>query len=351
MNMSLQLLDSSVVFPDARERRGGRRERVVAVTGGAGFIGSHLCEALLKKGLQVVCLDDFSTGAVANIRHLAASPAFSIVPHDIIDPIPDDLPRFDQIYSFACPASPVHYQADRVKTAKTCALGALNVLERAARDGATVLQASTSEIYGDPEVHPQHEDYRGCVNPVGPRSCYDEGKRFAETLCTDFAAQTGLRLKIVRIFNTYGPRMRADDGRVISNFVAQALAGEDLTVYGDGAQTRSFCYVDDLVDGCLRLAASPGTVSGPVNLGNPHEVTVLELAEMVLELTGSRSRIVQRPLPQDDPRRRKPDITRARAALKWRPKVPLRDGLVRTIESFARRAADTAAATPARLSA
>ncbi|MDE2488997.1 MAG: SDR family oxidoreductase [Alphaproteobacteria bacterium] len=351
MHMSFQSFDSHNIFPHIREQRGGRRERVAAVTGGAGFIGSHLCEALLKKGRQVVCLDDFSTGAVANIRHLAASPAFTIIPHDIVDAIPDDLPRFDEIYNFACPASPVHYQADRVKTAKTCALGVLNVLERAERDGSTVLQASTSEIYGDPEVHPQAEHYRGCVNPVGPRACYDEGKRFAETLCTDFAAQTGIALKIVRIFNTYGPRMRADDGRVISNFVVQALAGEDLTVYGDGAQTRSFCYVDDLVDGCLRLAASPPDVSGPVNLGNPEEITVLEAAKLVLELTGSGSRIVQRPLPEDDPRRRRPDIARARAALKWRPKVPLREGLVRTIESFARRAAETAVSMPARLSA
>jgi UDP-glucuronate decarboxylase len=247
------------------------------------------------------------------------------------------LPKIDEIYNFACPASPIHYQADRVRTARICALGVLNVLERAARDGARVLQASTSEVYGDPEVHPQPESYRGAVNPIGPRACYDEGKRFAETLCTDYAAQAGLTVKIVRIFNTYGPRMQADDGRVVSNFVVQALRGDDLTIYGDGSQTRSFCYVDDLVDGCLRLIRSPAAVTGPVNIGNPAELTMGELAQLVLDLTGSSSRVVHRPLPVDDPRRRKPDINRARRELGWSPRTPLREGLVRTIESFADR--------------
>jgi UDP-glucuronate decarboxylase len=291
----------------------------------------------VESGCDVVCIDNFQTGSLANIDHLTQSGHFSVMRHDIMRSIPKNLPQFDEIYNLACPASPVHYQADRVNTALTCALGALNVLERAERDGARVLQASTSEVYGDPDVHPQPEDYRGQVNPVGPRACYDEGKRFAETLFTDFGEKAGLSVKIVRIFNTYGPRMQVDDGRVVSNFIVQALSGRDITLYGDGQQTRSFCYVDDLVQGCLRLMASADDFTGPVNLGNPAEITVAELAEMVLELTGSRSRIVYRPLPIDDPRRRKPDITLAQTQLGWGPTVPLRDGLERTIESFVQR--------------
>lgn len=313
------------------------RGKVVAVTGGAGFIGSHLCETLLASGARVVCIDNFQTGSRDNVDRLMESPNFSVVYHDILEPFPNDLPKFDEIFNFACPASPVHYQADRVRTALVCAVGARNVLERAARDGARALQASTSEVYGDPDIHPQPESYRGHVNPIGPRACYDEGKRFAESLFTDFGAQSGVTVKIVRIFNTYGPRMQPHDGRVISNFVVQALAGEDLTLYGDGSQTRSFCYVDDLVDGCLRLMASPSDLSQPVNLGNPVETTVAEVAELILELTGSRSRIVRRPLPVDDPRRRKPDITLAETRLGWRPQVPLREGLERTIAHAVRR--------------
>jgi UDP-glucuronate decarboxylase len=318
-------------------RRSSGAGRVVAVTGGAGFIGSHLCEALVDEGCEVVCIDNFQTGSMANLTHLQNTGRFATVRHDVMRPLPKNLPKFDEIYNFACPASPVHYQADRVNTALTCALGALNVLERAERDNARVLQASTSEVYGDPDVHPQPEAYRGQVNPVGPRACYDEGKRFAETLFTDYGVKAGLRIKIVRIFNTYGPRMQVEDGRVVSNFVVQALSGRDITLYGDGRQTRSFCYVDDLVDGCRRLMASPDDQTGPVNLGNPTEITVAELAETVLELTGSRSRIVFRPLPVDDPRRRKPDITLAETRLGWSPRVPLRDGLERTIESFVQR--------------
>jgi len=317
--------------------RSGRARKVVAVTGGAGFIGSHLCEALLAAGDEVVCIDDFSTGSTANIAQLMGAPGFQLAHHDVTRSLPNNLPKLDEIYNFACPASPVHYQADRVRTARICAFGALNVLDRAARDGARVLQASTSEVYGDPELHPQVESYRGAVNPVGPRACYDEGKRFAETLVTDYGAQAGLTVKIVRIFNTYGPRMQVEDGRVVSNFVVQALSGEPLTIYGDGSQTRSFCYVDDLVDGCRRLMASPHAVAGPVNIGNPAEITVGELAELVLELTGSSSRVVRRALPVDDPRRRRPEISRARHELAWSPRTPLREGLLRTIDCFARR--------------
>jgi UDP-glucuronate decarboxylase len=310
---------------------------VVAVTGGAGFIGSHLCEVLVEAGCEVVCLDNFQTGALANVAHLTRTGQFSVVRHDITQPLPKNLPQFDEIFNFACPASPVHYQVDRVSTALTCALGALNVLERAARDGARVLQASTSEVYGDPEIHPQPEAYRGQVNPVGPRACYDEGKRFAETLFTDYGEKAGLTVKIVRIFNTYGPRMQVDDGRVVSNFIVQALSGRDLTLYGDGRQTRSFCYVDDLVAGCLKMMGSAADFTGPVNLGNPSEITVADLAEAILDLTGSRSRIAYRPLPVDDPRRRRPDIALAQNRLGWSPSVSLRDGLERTIESFVQR--------------
>lgn len=325
-------------FSEGSGRRIGRGSgKVVAVAGGAGFIGSHLCEALLAAGNEVVCIDNFQTGSAENIETLMGAPGFTLVDHDISKPFPEDLPRFDEIYNLACPASPVHYQADRVRTALACAVGSLNVLERAHRDGACAFQASTSEVYGDPEVHPQTETYRGHVNPVGPRACYDEGKRFAETLFTDYSTQWGVPVKIVRIFNTYGPRMQFEDGRVVSNFIVQALNGEDITLYGDGTQTRSFCYVEDLVDGFLRMMESPADLRGPVNLGNPVEITVRELAELVLEITGSRSRIVYRPLPVDDPRRRKPDIRLAQSRLGWTPQVPLREGLERTVVSFMRR--------------
>jgi len=309
--------------------------RTVAITGGAGFVGSHLCETLVAQGDRVVAIDNFHTGRRANVERLFDSGRFELVDHDVVDRLPAALPRFDEIWNLACPASPVHYQADRVRTARVCALGAFNVLERAAADGARVFHASTSEVYGDPEIHPQPETYHGNVNPIGPRSCYDEGKRFAETLFTDFAEQEGLTVKIVRIFNTYGPRMQPDDGRVVSNFVIQALRGEDITVYGDGSQTRSFCFVDDLIEGFQRLMRSGAEVQGPVNIGNPTETTVGELAAMVVGMTGSRSRIVRLPLPQDDPRRRRPDISRARALLGWSPRVPLQTGLRQTIDYFA----------------
>lgn len=314
------------------------RGRLAAVTGGAGFLGSHLCDALLASGRRVVCLDDLSTGSLNNIAHLQDAPGFRFVWHDVTRPLPDNLMSFDEIYNLACRASPLHYQADRLHTAKVCALGVLHVLERAHCDGARVLQASTSEVYGDPEVHPQHESYCGHVNPIGPRACYDEGKRFGETLCTDFAAQTGVDVRIVRIFNTYGPRMQVEDGRVVSNFAVQALRGEDITVYGDGSQTRSFCYVDDLVRGFLLAMASPHGVA-PVNLGNPNEVTVGQLAELIIALTGSKSRVLHKPLPIDDPRRRKPDIGRAQALLDWAPRVDLQEGLRSTIDNFALRLA------------
>jgi UDP-glucuronate decarboxylase len=304
----------------------------IAVTGGAGFLGSHLCEALITQGHRVVCLDNFHTGRPENVEHLRASGRFSLRRHDVVEPFGETLPRFDQIYNLACPASPTHYQSDPVKTALTCAIGALNALNRAHRDGATLLQASTSEIYGDPEIHPQAESYFGNVNTVGPRSCYDEGKRFAETLVTDFGRQHGVETRIVRIFNTFGPRMQPDDGRVVSNFIVQALKGEDLTIHGAGDQTRSFCFVDDLIDGLMRLMASGE--DGPVNIGNPVETTVFDLAEMIIAMTGSRSGIVSRPLPIDDPKRRRPDISRAETLLGWSPKVPLRHGLARTIAYF-----------------
>lgn len=308
--------------------------KTICVTGGAGFLGSHLCERLVADGNRVVCLDNFHTGRPQNVAALTRSDRFELVEHDVIDPLPEALPRFDEIYNLACPASPVHYQSNPVRTALICAQGAVNVLERADRDRARVMHASTSEVYGDPDIHPQPETYFGNVNTVGPRSCYDEGKRFAETLFTDYARQAGLTVKIVRIFNTYGPRMQPDDGRVVSNFVLQALRGADITVFGDGTQTRSFCYVDDLIEGFARLMASGEEVAGPVNIGNPAEITVEELAAIVIALTGSRSRIVHRALPVDDPRRRRPDITRAQQLLDWAPHVPLLDGLQRTIRYF-----------------
>lgn len=308
-----------------------KSSRTILVAGGAGFLGSHLCELLIRKGHRVVCIDNFSTGRPENVRHLRSSGAFTLLRHDVVDPI--DL-KVDEIYNLACPASPPHYQADPIHTTKTSVLGALNLLENAARYNARILQASTSEVYGDPNVHPQVESYWGNVNPFGPRSCYDEGKRCAETLFHDFGRMRGVEIKIVRIFNTYGPRMRPDDGRVISNFIVQALQDRDITIHGDGSQTRSFCFVDDLIDGFLRMMASPPSLTGPINLGNPVEFTVGELAEQVLALTGSRSRVVHRPLPTDDPRQRRPDISLAMRELGWQPRVVLAEGLKKTIAHF-----------------
>jgi UDP-glucuronate decarboxylase len=304
----------------------------ILVTGGAGFLGSHLCDRLIEQGHQVVCLDSFFTGNERNVAGLAGNPAFTLMRHDVVDPVRID--GLDEIYNLACPASPVHYQYDPIHTMKTSVLGALNVLELARVTGAKVFQASTSEVYGDPTVHPQPESYWGNVNSIGIRSCYDEGKRAAETLFFDYQRAHKLKIKVVRIFNTYGPRMAADDGRVVSNFIVQALRGEDLTVYGDGSQTRSFCYADDLVDGFMRLMNSDDSVVGPVNMGNPGEFTMIELAERVLRLTGSKSKLVFMPLPQDDPKQRQPDIARAKALLGWEPKVALEQGLERTIAYF-----------------
>ena len=303
----------------------------VLVTGGAGFLGSHLCERLLADGHQVLCVDNFYSGDRRNVEHLLGEPRFELMRHDITFPL---YVETDRIYNLACPASPVHYQRDPVQTTKTCVHGAINMLGLARRTGARILQASTSEVYGDPQVHPQPESYWGHANPVGIRACYDEGKRCAETLFFDYHRQHGLEIKVARIFNTYGPRMHPDDGRVVSNFVVQALRGEPLTVYGDGSQTRSFCYVDDLVDGLVRLMDSPPEVTGPINLGNPGEFTIAELAEQVLALTGSGSAVERRPLPQDDPVQRLPDIGLARDLLGWRPSVALEDGLRRTIDYF-----------------
>ncbi|WP_119355479.1 UDP-glucuronic acid decarboxylase family protein [Azohydromonas sediminis] len=303
----------------------------IVITGGAGFIGSHLCERLLAAGHEVICVDNFYTGRKANIAHLLDHPRFDVVRHDITEPL---VLQADEVYNLACPASPGHYQADPIHTMKTSVLGSINLLGLARRTGAKSLLASTSEVYGDPLVHPQPESYWGHVNPCGVRSCYDEGKRSAEALYFDYHRQHGIPIKVVRIFNTYGPRMRPDDGRVVSNFIVQALMDEPLTIYGDGQQTRSFCYVDDLVDGLMKMMASPDEVLGPINLGNPGEFTMLELAEAVKRLTNSRSRIVHEPLPQDDPKRRQPDITRARAVLGWQPVVQLEQGLLRTIAYF-----------------
>lgn len=303
----------------------------VLVTGGAGFIGSHLCEKLIEKGYEVLCVDNFFTGARANVSHLLDNKKFELLRHDVTFPL---FVEVDQIYNLACPASPVHYQFDPVQTTKTSVHGAINMLGLAKRTKARILQASTSEVYGDPSVHPQEESYWGNVNPIGPRSCYDEGKRCAETLFFDYHRQHALDIKVARIFNTYGPRMHPNDGRVVSNFIVQALKGEDITLYGDGEQTRSFCYVDDLVDGLIRLMESRDDVTGPINLGNPGEFTIRELAEHVLDLTGSGSKLVNKPLPQDDPRQRQPDITRAKTQLNWGPTVQLREGLDKTIAYF-----------------
>jgi UDP-glucuronate decarboxylase len=301
------------------------------VAGGAGFLGSHLCARLLGEGYEVVCLDNFETGTAANIAAFTGDAAFHVVEHDIISRLPP-LGRFDEIYNLACPASPPHYQRDPVHTLKTSVFGALNLLDKAVDGASRIFQASTSEIYGDPTVHPQPETYLGNVNPFGPRACYDEGKRSAETLFFDYSHRYGTEIRIARIFNTYGPRMRPDDGRVVSNFIVQALRGDDITIYGDGSQTRSFCYVDDLIEGFLRLMQSG--YGQPVNLGNPCEFTVAQLAGLVVDITGSSSRIVYRPLPVDDPKQRRPDITLARSKLDWQPSIALTDGLVRTVEYF-----------------
>ena len=303
----------------------------VLITGGAGFLGSHLCERLLAEGHDVLCVDNFFTGTKDNIAHLLGDPHFELMRHDITFPLYVEV---DEIYNLACPASPIHYQFDPVQTTKTSVHGAINMLGLAKRTKAKILQASTSEVYGDPEVHPQPEDYRGSVNTMGPRACYDEGKRCAETLFFDYQRQHGLNIRIARIFNTYGPRMHPDDGRVVSNFIVQALKGEPITIYGDGAQTRSFCYVDDLVEGLIRLMNAPDTVNTPVNLGNPNECTIRELAEKIIEMIGSDAPMETRPLPADDPTQRCPDIGLARQALGWEPAVQLEDGLKRTITYF-----------------
>lgn len=311
----------------------GRR---VLVTGGAGFLGSHLCDRLLDRGDEVLCVDNFYTGDRRRVRHLLSNPRFELVRHDVCFPLYVEV---DEIFNLACPASPIHYQSDPVQTTKTSVHGAINMLGLAKRVKAKILQASTSEVYGDPSVHPQPEEYWGHVNVIGPRSCYDEGKRCAETLFFDYYRQHKLKIKVARIFNTYGPRMHPNDGRVVSNFIVQALKHQDITIYGDGTQTRSFCYVDDLIDGLMRLMDAPDAVTGPINIGNPVEITVRELAESVIALTKSSSKISLRPLPIDDPRQRRPDISKAKSLLGWLPKVPLAEGLKRTIEYFRQPAA------------
>jgi UDP-glucuronate decarboxylase len=303
----------------------------ILVTGGAGFLGSHLCERLLAAGDEVLCVDNFFTGTRGNVHHLLDHPRFELMRHDVTFPLYVEV---DQIYNLACPASPIFYQMDPVQTTKTSVLGAINMLGLAKRLKIPMLQASTSEVYGDPEVHPQREDYWGHVNPIGLRACYDEGKRCAETLVFDYVRQHAVAGKVMRIFNTYGPRMKANDGRVVSNFIVQALQGEDITIYGDGTQTRSFCYVDDLIDGMIALMQTPAGEHGPINIGNPNEFTMLELAELVIEMTGARSKIVHMPLPSDDPKQRQPDIRLARERLGWEPHVQLREGLERTVGYF-----------------
>lgn len=303
----------------------------ILVTGGAGFLGSHLCDRLIQDGEDVICVDNLFTGRKDNIRHLLSHPNFEFIRHDITEPTYIEV---DQIYNLACPASPIHYQYDPIKTAKTCVMGTMNMLGLAKRVKARVLQASTSEVYGDPEIHPQPEEYRGCVNPIGIRACYDEGKRMAETFCFDYYRQHNVHIKVARIFNTYGPRMRTNDGRVISNFIVQALRGEDITLYGNGQQTRSFCYVDDLIEGLIRLMNSESNFVGPCNLGNPREFTMLQLAELVIQTTGSLSKITYLPLPQDDPMQRRPLIDLAQKRLGWTPKIQLEEGLEETIKYF-----------------
>ncbi len=306
-------------------------QKMILVTGGAGFVGSHLCERLLANGDNVLCVDSYRTGSRSNIFHLLDRPDFEMVRHDVINPLHVEV---QEIYNLACPASPQHYQYDPIQTTKTSFMGAINMLGLAKRTGARVLQASTSEVYGDPSIHPQTEDYWGNVNPIGLRSCYDEGKRVAETLFFDYHRKHAIPIKVARIFNTYGPRMHPNDGRVVSNFIVQALKGEDITIYGDGSQTRSFCYVTDLVDGLVRLMASPTDVTGPINIGNPGEFSMLELAERVVSQVGSRSKIRHLPLPADDPKQRQPDIAQAKAKLDWTPTVALEDGLKETIAYF-----------------
>lgn len=303
----------------------------ILVTGGAGFLGSHLCERLLNEGNEVVCLDNYFTGQKRNVVHLLSNPYFELIRHDVTMPFYIEV---DQIYNLACPASPIHYQYNAIKTVKTSVMGAINMLGLAKRIKARILQASTSEVYGDPEVHPQVESYWGHVNPIGIRSCYDEGKRIAETLFVNYHQQNNVRIKIMRIFNTYGPRMHPSDGRVVSNFIVQALKGEDITIYGDGSQSRSFCYVDDLLEGMIRLMNSREDFTGPVNIGNPNEFSMLELAEKVIRLTGTKSKIIYMPLPADDPTQRQPNISLAKKELGWEPKVMLEEGLGRTIEYF-----------------
>ena len=315
----------------SRDRWGMHYVPRILVTGGAGFIGSFLCERLLDTGAEVLCVDNFFTGRRTNVAHLLDNPRFEVMRHDVTVPL---FVEVDQIYNMACPASPVHYQFDPVQTTKTSVHGAINMLGLAKRTRAKILQASTSEVYGDPEIHPQTEDYWGNVNPLGPRACYDEGKRCAETLFFDYYRQHKVQIKVARIFNTYGPRMHPNDGRVVSNFIVQALKGEDITLYGDGEQTRSFCYVSDLVEGLIRLMNTSDDVTGPINLGNPGEFTIRQLAEKIIEMTGARSKLVHKPLPQDDPRQRQPDITRARDTLDWEPTIALEEGLKPTIAYF-----------------
>lgn len=313
------------------------------VTGGAGFLGSHLCERLLHDGRDVLCVDNFFTGSRRNIEHLLGNPSFELLRHDVTFPLYVEV---DEIYNLACPASPVHYQFDPVQTTKTSVMGAINMLGLAKRTKARILQASTSEVYGDPTVHPQPEEYWGHVNPIGPRSCYDEGKRCAETLFFDYRRQHGMDIRVVRIFNTYGPRMHPNDGRVVSNFIVQALQGQDITIFGDGQQTRSFCYVDDLIDGIVRMMNNESDFAGPVNIGNPNEFTMLELAQAVLQLTGSKSKLVFHELPHDDPKQRQPDIRLARRHLTWEPRIQLEQGLRRTINYFRELLGEQRAAPP-----
>ncbi|MBU8541449.1 UDP-glucuronic acid decarboxylase family protein [Falsiroseomonas tokyonensis] len=316
------------------------RKRIL-VTGGAGFLGSHLCDRLVGQGHDVLCVDNYFTGRKENILHLMNRPNFEVMRHDITFPLYVEV---DEIYNLACPASPVHYQFDPVQTTKVSVLGSINMLGLAKRVGARILQASTSEIYGDPSVHPQTEDYCGNVNPLGPRACYDEGKRCAETLFFDYSRRHNVQIRVIRIFNTYGPRLHDSDGRVVSNFIVQALRGEDITIYGDGSQTRAFCYVDDLIDGMVAMMGADEDVPGPINIGNPHEISVLTLASRIIALTGARSRLVRKPLPQNDPTQRCPDISRARQLLNWEPRVSLDEGLRRTIAYFADRMAQPASA-------
>ena len=303
----------------------------ILVTGGAGFLGSHLCEALLKQGHEVLCLDNYFTGSKLNILHLMSNPFFELVRHDVTQPFEVEV---DEIYNLACPASPIHYQQDPIKTINTSVMGAINMLELAKQLNCKILQTSTSEVYGDPTIHPQTEEYWGNVNPIGIRSCYDEGKRCAETLFFDYYRERQVRIKVVRIFNTYGPNMHPNDGRVVSNFIIQALRGQDITIYGDGSQTRSFCYCDDLIRGFIAMMATGDDITGPINIGNPGEFTIKQLAELVIELTGAKSKLVYEPLPSDDPTQRRPVIDKARDILGWEPTIPLREGLVRTIAYF-----------------